>query len=174
MTTETSLQNEFQDFLHNVLLETLTDREKKIALLRMKELFGFDVNKSTLDEISDMDGCGVQRIRQIIQKIKRKIKHKLFIINQKIKDPQVIIKYIEKKDDEAIDNLPIVYKPIEVLGDMSVRVSGALHGDGINTVQNLIDKTDNDIMRLPNIGRKSLNEIKEILRNNGLELRINE
>ncbi|MBA1393461.1 DNA-directed RNA polymerase subunit alpha, partial [Lactobacillus sp. XV13L] len=61
-------------------------------------------------------------------------------------------------------------KTIEEL-DLSVRSYNCLKRAGINTVQELTDKTESDMMKVRNLGRKSLEEVKEKLANLGLSLR---
>ena len=159
-----------QEFVNSVLLETLTDREKRVAALRQKDVFGFDVKQLALHAIGEKEGLSTERIRQIVFKIVRKIERKIFIINQSLAEPQVIIKYIESTAAEKTSNLPIVYKPVEALGEVTVRAANALHNDNIKTVQHLIEKTDSELLRIPNFGRKSLNELKELLGKHGLKI----
>ena len=162
--------NAVREFINSVLLETLTDREKRICALRPKEVFGFDVEQLTLRQAGEQEGVSQERMRQIIIKIIRKIRRRIFVINQQIKEPQVIIKYIEKPDTEDVANLPIVYKPVEALGEMTVRTFNVLKNGNIKTVQQLIEKKEHELLRLPNFGRKSLNELKEVLSRQGLKL----
>ena len=160
---QTTAPNIIQEFVNRVLLETLTDRERKIAALRPRDVFGFDLKQMTLRQAGEQEGVSQERVRQMVAKIVRKIKRKVSMIDQRIKEPQVIIKYIKETDAEKVANLPIVYKPVEVLGEMTVRVKNALKNDDIETVQQLIEKRECELMRIPNFGQKSLNELKELL-----------
>lgn len=54
--------------------------------------------------------------------------------------------------------------------ELSVRSANCLKNDNIVYVGDLVRKTEQDMMRTPNFGRKSLNEIKEVLSGMGLEL----
>lgn len=54
--------------------------------------------------------------------------------------------------------------------ELSVRSGNCLLTDNIVYIGDLVQKTENDLLRTPNFGRKSLNEIKEVLANMGLEL----
>ena len=47
--------------------------------------------------------------------------------------------------------------------ELSIRVMSALKTNGINTIQDIVIRTDSELLRLPNFGIKSLNEIKEVL-----------
>lgn len=63
--------------------------------------------------------------------------------------------------------------PIEEL-DLSVRSYNCLKRAGINTVQELTRKTEEDMMKVRNLGKKSLEEVKAKLGNLGLSLRPSE
>ena len=54
--------------------------------------------------------------------------------------------------------------------ELSVRSSNCLLTDNIVYIGDLVQKSESDLLRTPNFGRKSLNEIKEVLVNMGLEL----
>ena len=54
--------------------------------------------------------------------------------------------------------------------ELSVRSSNCLLADNVIWVGDLVQKSETDLLRTPNFGRKSLNEIKEVLANMGLEL----
>jgi DNA-directed RNA polymerase subunit alpha len=60
--------------------------------------------------------------------------------------------------------------PIEEL-DLSVRSYNCLKRAGINTVEELIKKTEEDMMKVRNLGKKSLEEVKSKLDELGLALR---
>lgn len=55
--------------------------------------------------------------------------------------------------------------------DLSVRSYNCLKRAGINTVQELTNKSESDMMKVRNLGRKSLDEVKSKLSNLGLSLR---
>ncbi len=55
--------------------------------------------------------------------------------------------------------------------DLSVRSYNCLKRAGINTVQELTDKSEMDMMKVRNLGRKSLVEVREKLANLGLSFR---
>ena len=55
--------------------------------------------------------------------------------------------------------------------DLSVRSSNCLHRAGINTVQELIMRSEEDMMKVRNLGRKSLEEVINKLAELGLALK---
>jgi DNA-directed RNA polymerase subunit alpha len=58
--------------------------------------------------------------------------------------------------------------------DLSVRSFNCLKRAGINTVEDLISKTEEDMMKVRNLGRKSLEEVVNKLASLGLSLRSND
>lgn len=73
-----------------------------------------------------------------------------------------------EKEEEAKDKL--LEMNIEEL-DLSVRSYNCLKRAGINTVEELIKKTEEDMMKVRNLGRKSLEEVEQKLAALGLGLR---
>lgn len=62
-----------------------------------------------------------------------------------------------------------IFRPIEDL-ELSVRAYNCLKSAGINTVAELVQKTENELLKTKNFGRRSLEEIKEVLSKQGLKL----
>ena len=73
---------------------------------------------------------------------------------------------VERKTEETNRNLE---KPIEDL-DLSVRSYNCLKRAGINTLGELIEKSEEDMMRVRNLGKKSLKEVKQKLEEMNLSL----
>ncbi len=74
----------------------------------------------------------------------------------------------EKKDDELPFNKNLLRKVDEL--ELSVRSANCLKNDNIIYIGDLVQKTEAEMLRTPNFGRKSLNEIKEVLAQMGLHL----
>ncbi len=64
---------------------------------------------------------------------------------------------------------PALLKKVDEL-ELSVRSANCLKNDNIVYIGDLIQKTEAEMLRTPNFGRKSLNEIKEVLAQMGLHL----
>jgi len=160
---------DFKEFVYTRLMDKLDERHKFVVMNRTLDVFNIGKNEMTFREIGISLGVTQERIRQMMMKAKRRINHKLGILNERLKDPQVVIKYIEKEPDVS-GNLPIVYKPVDALGEMSVRTANCLRRAEIMTVEQLIRKKSYELLRTPNFGRKSLREIELLLENNNLKL----
>ncbi len=93
---------------------------------------------------------------------------KLFIgLTEKIGDVEIMVEKEEEERDKILD------MSIEEL-DLSVRSYNCLKRAGINTVGELIMKTEEEMMKVRNLGKKSLEEVDEKLEALGLELRKSE
>lgn len=77
----------------------------------------------------------------------------------------------EKTESELPFNVNLLRKIDEL--EFSVRSANCLKNDNIVYVGDLVKKTEMDMLRTPNFGKKSLNEIKELLEKMGLRLGMN-
>ncbi len=78
------------------------------------------------------------------------------------------VEIMVEKEEESMDRL--MEMTVEEL-DLSVRSYNCLKRASINTVDELVRKTEEDLMKVRNLGKKSLAEIKEKLEELGLSLR---
>jgi DNA-directed RNA polymerase subunit alpha len=69
----------------------------------------------------------------------------------------------EPQFDEAL------LKPVDDL-ELTVRSANCLKAEQVYYIGDLVQKTENDLLRTPNLGKKSLNEIKSVLAERGLSL----
>jgi DNA-directed RNA polymerase subunit alpha len=64
---------------------------------------------------------------------------------------------------------PILLRPVDEL-ELTVRSANCLKAENINYIGDLIQRTEVELLRTPNLGKKSLTEIKEVLASHGLAL----
>ena len=79
------------------------------------------------------------------------------------------------RTEEPQDDLPFnrnLLRKVDEL-ELSVRSANCLKNDNIVYIGDLVQKTEQEMLRTPNFGRKSLNEIKEVLTSMGLALGMN-
>ena len=87
----------------------------------------------------------------------------------------VFVNFEEPRREEAQHAIPelafnpALLKKVDEL-ELSVRSANCLKNDNITYIGDLIQKTEGEMLRTPNFGRKSLNEIKEVLAQMGLHL----
>ena len=74
---------------------------------------------------------------------------------------------VEKPQTPKVD--PILLRPVDDL-ELTPRSSNCLKAQSIHYIGDLIQYSENDLLRTPNLGRKSLNEIKQVLAEHGLSL----
>jgi DNA-directed RNA polymerase subunit alpha len=73
----------------------------------------------------------------------------------------------EQPKAQQID--PILLRPVDDL-ELTVRSANCLKAENIYYIGDLIQRSETELLKTPNLGRKSLNEIKEVLASRGLTL----
>lgn len=101
--------------------------------------------------------------------------HPVYI--RRIKDTIVSIRILMLRADREYDLHEKIKKDISSgdvtnLSELTPRTSNGLMARGINTCQMLTSMSESDLLRIPNLGRKSLKEIKSFLATKGLSLKI--
>ncbi len=87
----------------------------------------------------------------------------------------IFVNFEEPKREEATPSIPelafnpALLKKVDEL-ELSVRSANCLKNDNLVYIGDLIQKSEAEMLRTPNFGRKSLNEIKEVLAQMGLHL----
>ena len=93
---------------------------------------------------------------------------KLFIdMSDEARNKEIMVERAEVKKEKVLE------MTIEEL-DLSVRSFNCLKRAGIDTVEDLIDRTEDDMMKVRNLGRKSLEEVIQKLNSLGLSLKKDE
>ena len=70
-------------------------------------------------------------------------------------------------DNEPVD--PILLRPVDDL-ELTVRSANCLKAENIYYIGDLVQRTEVELLKTPNLGKKSLTEIKDVLANRGLSL----
>ena len=70
-------------------------------------------------------------------------------------------------EDEGID--PLLLRAVDDL-ELTVRSANCLKAENIYFIGDLIQRTEVELLKTPNLGKKSLTEIKDVLANRGLSL----
>ncbi|MEY3953710.1 MAG: hypothetical protein RLZZ397_590 [Pseudomonadota bacterium] len=76
---------------------------------------------------------------------------------------------IESARSGGNDFDPVLLRPVDEL-ELTVRSANCLKAENIYYIGDLIQRTENELLKTPNLGRKSLNEIKDVLASRGLTL----
>ncbi len=78
-------------------------------------------------------------------------------------------KEIVKQQEEKLDIDPILLRPVDDL-ELTVRSANCLKAESIYYIGDLIQRTEVELLKTPNLGKKSLTEIKDVLASHGLSL----
>jgi DNA-directed RNA polymerase subunit alpha len=84
-------------------------------------------------------------------------------------EPRDLIDVIDPGQREQRNIDPILLRPVDEL-ELTVRSANCLKAENIYYIGDLIQRTETELLKTPNLGRKSLNEIKEVLASRGLTL----
>jgi len=75
-----------------------------------------------------------------------------------------------QKASEAVEGVdPLLLRPVDDL-ELTVRSANCLKAEDIFFIGDLVQRSENELLKTPNLGKKSLNEIKSILAKNDLAL----
>lgn len=80
-------------------------------------------------------------------------------------EAEEVVAAISNKKDVS----PILFRPIDEL-ELGVRSTNCLKAENIYYIGDLVQRTETQLMKTPNLGKKSLNEIKEALKSHELDL----
>jgi len=112
----------------------------------------------------------IQPIEAIAQAAKIMRDHMVIFLNI-IDEPAEKEQVVTKREIPYMTQIDILSKPIEHL-ELSVRSNNCLRSAGIEKIYELVQKTEEELLKTKNFGRKSLSEIKETLSNLGLGLNL--
>lgn len=99
------------------------------------------------------------------------IRHAATVLTQQIA-PFVDLKALEATQGPQVKKPEfdaILLESVDAL-ELTVRSANCLKAENIRYIGDLVQKTEFELLKTPNLGRKSLNEIKDILKNHGLQL----
>ena len=125
-----------------------------------------DYDKLTLDVWTDKTIAPDEAISASAQILKDYLE--LFVGLTEINEPQITM--LDKKDETKEKLLEMTIEEM----DLSVRSYNCLKRAGIHTVQELTNRTEEEMMKVRNLGRKSLEEVQAKLAELGLALRNSE
>lgn len=82
-------------------------------------------------------------------------------------DLETEVEHVEEEPEDEID--PVLLRPVDDL-ELTVRSANCLKAESIYYIGDLIQRTEVELLKTPNLGKKSLTEIKDVLAQRGLSL----
>lgn len=120
--------------------------------------------RTDLDKlILDMESNGTIDPEQAIRRAATILQQQLAIFVDIDKEPEAAT----EAKTEMVD--PILLRPVDDL-ELTVRSANCLKAETIYYIGDLIQRTEHDLLKTPNLGKKSLTEIKDVLASRGLAL----
>jgi DNA-directed RNA polymerase subunit alpha len=120
--------------------------------------------RTDLDKlILDLETNGTIDPEEAIRRAATILQHQLAVFVDLDNEGEQVV---EEKEDE-VD--PILIRPVDDL-ELTVRSANCLKAENIYYIGDLIQRTEVELLKTPNLGKKSLTEIKDVLATRGLSL----
>ncbi len=160
-----------------VPVQALSEEEgQEIGLLRLDAYYSpikrvsYSVENARVEQrtnldrlIIDIDTDGTLDAEEVLRISATLLQHQLSSFAELGRLEEVI----EEQEEAVID--PVMLRPVDEL-ELTVRSANCLKAESIQFIGDLVTRMESDLLRTPNLGKKSLNEIKEVLASRGLSL----
>ena len=133
----------------------------------------YTVDNARFEKRTDLDKLVIELETDGTLDPKLAIEHSATILQQQLSafvDLDAIAEQEAKKDQNDFD--PILLRSIEEL-ELTVRSTNCLKAESIFLIGDLIHRSEFDLLKTPSLGKKSLNEIKDVLASKDLSLGMN-
>jgi len=130
----------------------------------------YSVENARFEKRTDLDKLILELETDGTIDAKMAIEHSATIMQQQLAafvDLEAIAEQEAKKEQNDFD--PLLLRSIEEL-ELTVRSTNCLKAESIFLIGDLIQRSEFDLLKTPNLGKKSLNEIKDVLASKGLSL----
>ena len=130
----------------------------------------YNVDNARFEKRTDLDKLLIELETDGTLDPKMAIEHSATILQQQLAafvDLDAIAEQEAKKEQNDFD--PLLLRSIEEL-ELTVRSTNCLKAESIFLIGDLLQRTEFDLLKTPNLGKKSLNEIKDVLASRGFSL----
>lgn len=152
------------------------DQERSVGRLLLDASFSpvhrvsFEVENARVENRTDLDKLIIRILtngtldpEDAIRRCATILQHQLEAFVELRAQP----KPVPEEEKEKLD--PIMLRSIEDL-ELTVRSTNCLKGENIHYIGDLVQRNESDLLKTPNLGKKSLNEIKSVLASRDLSL----
>lgn len=156
--------------------KTAEDETRSIGLLQLDASFSpvrrvaYSVESARVEQRTDLDKLVLDLETDSTLDPEEAIRRAATILQHQLAvfvDLESEIEQAEEEKEEEID--PILLRPVDDL-ELTVRSANCLKAENIYYIGDLIQRTEVELLKTPNLGKKSLTEIKDILASRGLSL----
>ena len=159
--------------------DTRDDEDRVVGALKVDASYSpvrrvsYTVDNARFEKRTDLDKLVIELETDGTLDPKMAIEHSATILQQQLSsfvDLDAIAEQEAKKDQTDFD--PFLLRSIEEL-ELTVRSTNCLKAESIFLIGDLIHRSEFDLLKTPNLGKKSLNEIKDVLASKELSLGMN-
>ena len=153
-----------------------TGENKTIGAMKLDASFSpilevtYSVENARVEQRTDLDKLIIEMKTDGTIDPETAIKRAATILHDQISvfvDLKQIAQETQNVDEPEID--PVLIRPVDDL-ELTVRSANCLKAENIYYIGDLVQRTEVELLKTPNLGKKSLNEIKDVLSERGLAL----
>ena len=163
---------------HEPLLQHLEEdvQEKSVGILKVDNTFSpvkkvaYFVDNARVENRTDLDKLTIELQTNGTIDPEEAIRISANILQKQLHsfvDMQIEESQYDQKAQEEFD--PVLLRPVDDL-ELTVRSANCLKAENINYIGDLVQKSENELLKTPNLGKKSLTEIKDVLASRSLSL----
>lgn len=152
------------------------EEDKKIGVLQLDAVFSpvrrvtYSVESVRVEQRTDLDKLVLDLETNGTLDPEQAIKRAALILQQQLSAFVDLKEVAGSADKEAKPQLdPILFRPVDDL-ELTVRSANCLKAENIFYIGDLVTRTEVELLKTPNLGKKSLNEIKSVLASHSLHL----
>ena len=160
-----------------VMITGTEESEQSIGRLKLDASFSpikrvsYDVQSARVEQQTNLDKLiieietnGTIDPEEAVRESARILRNQLSVfVNLEVEEAEIVV----AKNEPEID--PILLRPVDDL-ELTVRSANCLKAESIYYIGDLIQRTEVELLKTPNLGKKSMTEIKDVLASRGLSL----
>jgi DNA-directed RNA polymerase subunit alpha len=158
------------------LREVPSEEGRKIGVLLLDASFSpvkrisYAVDNARVENRTDLDKLTIDLETDGTLNPEEAIRYSATILQQQLFAFVDLQHDVSRKEDFGASKLdPLLMRPVDDL-ELTVRAANCLKAENIYYIGDLVQRSENDLLKTPNLGKKSLTEIKSVLAQRGLSL----